>query len=117
MSACAVLLMSSDVQAKCTNSAADCNSARSRVASLSQYSTAFTSWLVRASIALMFSKSASEKSCTSARSRSRATSGSGGICGKPSIDRRISHSISTRRRARMNANSENTSRSASVCLL
>ena len=39
---------------------------------------------------------------------------SGGSSGRPSVDSRISHSISTRSRSRMNANSEKTSRSSAV---
>ena len=48
-----VLLMSSLVQAKCTNSEASCSSGAAFSRSLSQYSTAFTSWLVVFSMSLM----------------------------------------------------------------
>ena len=60
-SAWLVLLMSSLVQAKCTNSLAARSSGRASNLDLIQYSTAFTSWLVVFSISLMASASASEK--------------------------------------------------------
>jgi hypothetical protein len=50
---CEVLLMSSEVQAKWMNSDAATSSGTSLTCSLSQYSTALTSWLVTASISLM----------------------------------------------------------------
>ncbi len=56
-----VLLMSSLVQAKCTNSDAFSSSGRASNLALIQYSTAFTSWLVVFSISLMAAESASEK--------------------------------------------------------
>ncbi len=60
-SAWLVLLMSSLVQAKCTNSAAFSSSGRASNFALIQYSTAFTSWLVVFSMSLMAWVSASEK--------------------------------------------------------
>ena len=54
--------MSSDVHPKWMNSAAALTSAFAAKRSRSQYSTALTSWLVSASIALMRSASATEKS-------------------------------------------------------
>ena len=60
-SAWLVLLMSSLVQAKCTNSAAFSSSGRASNLDLIQYSTAFTSWLVVFSMSLMALASASEK--------------------------------------------------------
>ena len=64
-SAWLVLLMSSLVQAKCTNSLAAFSSGRASNFDLIQYSTAFTSWLVVFSISLMATASASEKFFTS----------------------------------------------------
>src|ERR1044071_5344769 len=63
--------MSSLVQAKCTNSPAALSSALLTKRPLSQYSTAFTSWLVVRSMSLMACASASEKRATSPRSRPR----------------------------------------------
>jgi hypothetical protein len=60
-SAWLVLLMSSLVQAKCTNSVALSSSGRDSNLDLIQYSTALTSWLVVFSICLIASASASEK--------------------------------------------------------
>jgi hypothetical protein len=54
--------MSSLVQAKCTNSFACARLASAPIFSLMKYSTALTSWLVVASIALIRSPSASLKS-------------------------------------------------------
>ena len=59
-----LLLMSSLVQPKCTNSPAASNSGRASNFDLSQYSTALTSWLVVLSMTLMASPSASEKCLT-----------------------------------------------------
>ena len=56
-----VLLMSSLVQAKCTNSALRNNSGRASNLDLSQYSTALTSWLVVFSMSLIACPSAREK--------------------------------------------------------
>src|SRR5690606_13174849 len=55
-----VLLVSSLVQAKCTNSLAARSSVRASDFDLSQYSAAFTSWLVVFSISLIAAASASE---------------------------------------------------------
>jgi hypothetical protein len=63
-SAWLVLLMSSLVQAKWTNSLAARSSGRASNFDLIQYSTAFTSWLVVFSISLIASASASEKDLT-----------------------------------------------------
>ncbi|MCY1373944.1 hypothetical protein D9M69_612460 [compost metagenome] len=60
-SAWLVLLMSSLVQAKCTNSAAFSSSGRASNLDLIQYSTALTSWLVTFSMSLMAWPSASLK--------------------------------------------------------
>ena len=57
--------MSSEVQAKCTNSSERATSRFFASFSFSQYSIALTSWLVRASIALMRSPSFSENPDTS----------------------------------------------------
>ena len=56
--------MSSEVQAKCTNSSARCASAFFARRDFSQYSIALTSWLVSASMFLMCSASRSEKFLT-----------------------------------------------------
>ncbi len=104
--------MSSDVQAKWMNSAALPSAAPVRA--LMKYSTALTSWLVSASIALISVQSSMPKCTTSWRRSACSGSASGGSSGRPSDERAISHSISTRRRSRMNANSEKTSRSSAV---
>src|SRR5690606_41307347 len=72
ISACEVLLMSSEVQEKWMNSAAADSSAWSATFSFNQYSTAFTSWFVVRSMALMRAASSSEKFCTRLLSTSRA---------------------------------------------
>ena len=64
-SAWLVLLMSSLVQAKCTNSLAARSSGRASKRDLIQYSTALTSWLVVFSMSLIALASASEKFLTS----------------------------------------------------
>ena len=56
--------MSSEVQAKCTNSSAGSASRFLPSFDFSQYSIALTSWLVSASMFLMCSASRSEKSLT-----------------------------------------------------
>ena len=92
ISAWLVLLMSSLVQAKWTNSAAAfssrCGSARPSKRPLSQYSTAFTSWLVVASMSLMARASASEKRSTIPRSMPRAASVSGLNSAQPGVRQR-----------------------------
>ncbi len=70
--------MSSEVHAKWMNSATLVTSAFFARRSLSRYSTALTSWLVVASIALTRAPSVSEKFLTSASS---SASGRGGECG------------------------------------
>src|SRR6266571_3395422 len=56
--------MSSEVQAKCTNSSERCTSRFLASFDFSQYSIALTSWLVSASMFLMCSASRSENACT-----------------------------------------------------
>ena len=57
--------MSSEVAAKWMNSSAPCTSRFLPSFDLSQYSMALTSWLVSASISLIFWESCSEKAATS----------------------------------------------------
>ncbi len=65
MRPCAVLLMSSEVQAKWMNSETLASSGTAATRSFRKYSTALTSWLVVRSVALIHSASASEKPATS----------------------------------------------------
>ncbi|KOF53389.1 hypothetical protein AD428_13765 [Achromobacter sp. DMS1] len=87
MSACEVLLMSSEVQAKWMNSAARASSASSATFSLSQYSTAFTSWFVTRSISLMRAASASEK-CWTSESRCLRAAAEGRQLGQAGVGKR-----------------------------
>jgi hypothetical protein len=101
--------MSSEVQAKWTNSAPG---PKPMPASLSfkWYSTALTSWLVRRSMALMAATSSASKSRTHPRRTSAVPSGTGGSSAISGRAARVSnHSISTARRWRMRASSENAS--------
>ena len=95
ISAWLVLLMSSLVQAKCTNSLAASSSGSPLNCAFSQYSTAFTSWLVVRSMSLMAWASASEKAVTLPRSKSRALIESGANSGSPASDSAMNHSTST----------------------
>ena len=76
ISACATLLMSSEVQAKWMNSDAWASAGTSCVRRRMKYSTALTSWLVSASIALISVQSSMLKSVTSWRRRDSASRGS-----------------------------------------
>ena len=109
-----VLLMSSLVQAKCTNSPAALSSAMASKRPLSQYSTAFTSWLVVRSMSLIACASASEKRSTSPRSSPRAASDSGLNSLKPASDKAMNHSISTCTRRCISPNSDSNGRSAAT---
>ncbi len=111
ISAWLVLLMSSLVQAKCTNSPAAFSSGLLSKRDFSQYSTAFTSWLVVFSISLMACASASEKRTTSERSSPRAASVSGLNSAKPASDSAMNHSTSTCTRRCISPNSERSGRS------
>jgi hypothetical protein len=88
ISAWLVLLMSSLVQAKCTNSAAADSSASPSKPALIQYSTALTSWLVVFSMSLMACASASEKTATRRRSFARAPLAQRLELGKPGVGQR-----------------------------
>ena len=92
---CDVLLISSEVQAKCMNSDAATNSGTSCTFSFNQYSTAFTSWLVTASIALIRCASSSVKSDASFSNNCRALAEKFGISAKPASDSASSQAIST----------------------
>ena len=106
--------MSSDVQAKWMNSPAARSAGMRSWCDLIQYSTALTSWLMRASISLMRAQSAREKSAASDRSAAAVAASNGASSASPSPDSPMSHSTSTRTRARMKANSENTARRSPV---
>ena len=106
--------MSSDVQAKWMNSLAASNSALPFTRSFIQYSTAFTSWLVTASISLMRAASASAKFSTRARRACSASAEKRGISARPACDRAISQCTSTFTRLRMKAASDSHSRSGSA---
>ena len=98
--------MSSEVQAKWMYSPAAATSALAAKRSRSQYSTAFTSWFVVASIALMRSASAAPKPATAARNSSRVASEKGCRAGNVgSAASASSHSTSTATRSRISANS------------
>ena len=80
-----------------------------------KYSTAFTSWLVVASMALTRAASSTEKSCASARRLPVAASENGASSGMPgSAANASSHSTSTFTRARMRPYSEKIGRRAST---
>jgi hypothetical protein len=112
ISAWLVLLMSSLVQAKCTNSAAASRSAWPLKRAFSQYSTALTSWLVVRSMSLMAWASASLNPCTSARKLARLASASGANSAKPASDSAMNHSTSTCTRRCIKPNSLISGRSA-----
>ncbi len=111
ISAWLVLLMSSLVQAKCTNSPAAFSSVLLSKRDFSQYSTAFTSWLVVFSMSLMAWASASQKRTTSERSRPRAASDSGLNSAKPASESAMNHSTSTCTRRCISPNSDSRGRS------
>ena len=94
-SAWLVLLMSSLVQAKCTNSAAASNSGRASKRDLIQYSTALTSWFVVFSISLMAIASASEKLETRASRYLRAPGVKGLNSAKPQSESAMNQATST----------------------
>ena len=108
--------MSSEVQAKWMNSLARSSSAWPFTDSLSQYSTAFTSWLVTRSISLMRAASCAVKRSTSCSRNCSEASEKRGTSAKPARDSAISQWTSTVTRWRMNAASESQSRRASVLL-
>jgi hypothetical protein len=106
MRAWARLLMSSEVHAKWMNSAADMTSGLPAKRSRSQYSTAFTSWLVVASIALMRSASSTPKSPTHRRSASCVDAENGCMASKENSSLSASsQATSTATRSRISANS------------
>ena len=113
MSACAQLLMSSEVHAKCTNSKTRSSSFEPDWTSFSlmTYSTAFTSWFVVRST--FFTKAASSTvNCVAIFSRTSLASGEKGVtsttCGIR--ERHCSQRISTRTRALMSPYSEREER-------
>ncbi len=107
--------MSSLVQAKCTNSFACARLASAPIFSLMKYSTAFTSWLVVASIALIRSPSATLKSSAMAfRVATWAASNGGSSVIFGSAASASSHSISTCTRRCIRPNSLKIGRSAST---
>ncbi len=114
ISAWLVLLMSSLVQAKCTNSATASSSACPWMRDLIHSSTALTSWLVVFSMSLMDWASASVKRTTSERSRPRAASVSAGNSAKPASDSAMNHSTSTCTRRCIRPNSDSSGRSAAT---
>jgi len=114
ISAWLVLLMSSLVQAKCTNSAAASSSAWPAKLRLIQYSTAFTSWLVVRSMALMASASASLNFLTRRRSRERAALDSGLNSLNPASLSAMNHSTSTCTRRCIRPYSDSSGRNAAT---
>jgi len=107
--------MSSDVQAKCTNSLACLSEASSPMRSLMKYSTALTSWLVVASMSLMRAASATEKSAATFCNVVRAAAGKGGNSMMPgSSDNATSHAISTATRRCISPYSLKIGRNAST---
>ena len=103
--------MSSEVQAKWMNSAARASSGSPATDSLRKYSTAFTSWLVTRSIALMRAASARPKRSTKACRKSRDDCEKEGISARLASESAISQATSTCTRQRMNAASDIRSRS------
>ncbi len=114
ISAWLVLLMSSLVQAKCTNSAAADSSASPSKPALIQYSTALTSWLVVFSMSLMACASASEKPATRRRNFARAALPSGLNSASPASDSAMNHSTSTCTRRCIRPNSLSSGRSGAT---
>ena len=114
ISAWLVLLMSSLVQAKCTNSEAASSSGWPSKLRLIQYSTAFTSWLVVRSMALMASASVSLNFFTSRRRRLRAALDSGLNSLKPASLNAMNHSTSTCTRRCISPYSDSSGRSAAT---
>jgi hypothetical protein len=107
--------MSSEVHAKWMNSEARRTSAFAPSRSLSQYSIALTSWLVRASIALTCSASAGEKSATTASSSASVAAEKGAISAiAASAASALSQETSTRTRLRIRPYSEKWARSAAT---
>ncbi len=99
--------MSSDVHAKWMNSAARATSGTSAKRSFSQYSTAFTSWLVTRSIAFTRCASSGAKAAFTLSIAARAAAENGGSSAMPgSSERATSHASSTRTRWRMRPYSE-----------
>jgi hypothetical protein len=100
------LLMSSEVQAKCTNSSPAAAPGIALMRSLRKYSTALTSWLVVASMALTRSASASAKPEAIASSEAEVAASKGPNSGTPgSAARRCSQRTSTSTRKRIRPNS------------
>ncbi len=111
ISACEVLLMSSEVQPKWMNSDTFITSALWPRRFLSQYSMALTSWLVVASIAFTASPSSVENCATTASSSTTVAGENGAISASAgSAASAFSHSTSTRTRLRIRPCSEKCSR-------
>jgi hypothetical protein len=81
---------------------------------LIQYSTAFTSWLVVRSMALISSASASLNFFTRRRRRERAAEDSGLNSLKPASDSAMNHSTSTCTRRCISPYSDSSGRSAAT---
>ncbi len=93
-----MLLMSSDVQAKCTNSAAGPKPIPASF-SFRKYSTALTSWLIARSMSLIRVTSAGPKSTTQPLSTAAVSGGIGASSTMSgSAARSSSHSTSTAKR-------------------
>ncbi len=106
--------MSSEVQAKWMKALARSSAGSPATRSRIQYSIALTSWLVSRSIALTRSPSGSPNAAARARSLAAASGPNGPTSGTPgSAASAISHSVSTRTRARMSASSLAHARSGS----
>ena len=98
--------MSSDVQAKCTNSTCPANPSMAAMRSLTKYSTAFTSWLVSPSRSRMRSASATENARQMASQARRWWPFSGATTAQDgAAARHSSHSTSTITRCRISPNS------------
>ena len=105
--------MSSEVQPKWMNSVTRVTSGLWPRRSLSQYSMAFTSWLVVASMAFTASPSATEKPAMTASSSATVAAENGAISASPRAAARASSpSTPTLTRLRIRPNSEKCSRSA-----
>ena len=105
--------MSSEVAAKCTHSSSAAVAPRASSSPRIQYSTAFTSCLVRDSMCLMASTSVALGSSAKRRAQSRALAGSeaSAAAAGPAASA-SSQAHSTRTRSRMKAASEKISRTA-----
>ena len=111
MSACDRLLMSSDVQAKCTNSITAASSGCCTSLSLMTYSTALTSWLVVRSTFFTSAASAGENSSRNFSRNALASSDRGGTSVTSGMAASLcSQRTSTMTRARTSAYSEKHAR-------